>query len=476
MVAVAAPPPRWRPEDRAERASLRSVVRADRALALVPLALAIGRFLAVAGMRGYRYVDSAEYGTVDLTGRSRRPWATPLLYALVDHDPVREVRVQALVGVVAWTFLAWAAAAWFPKGPARLVVAGSLAALGLTTSVTNWDAAILSESLAISLTVALLAAWLELARRRTPGAAVAVGLVTVPWLFVRQSLLPTAALVALAAAIAAVATWTRHGRWRVVAGLAVGLVLLTGLAAASYDRNQEVVRTNLAVIIVGRLGQDPEHLAWLRDHGMPEPPALDHPTTFDPATVGDDPPFARWLERDGRSTYARFLLAHPWWTLTAPLPDLTGERPSYGDPPETRLALLSPADAYGRVRPVLPEPVEQVLFDPGATGTVLGALAVVVVWSGVRRRRAGRRWAVPVATIAISVASLVIGWHGALPELNRLAIVAAVALRVGLIVQLGLLAVDERALRRPADADAAPLHDHPTGPTAAAPGRPSLAP
>ena len=125
---------------------------------------------------------------------------------------------------------------------------------------------------------------------------------------------------------------------------------------------------------------------------------------------------------------------------------------------------------------MLPEPVEQVLFDPGATGTVLGALAVVVVWSGVRRRRAGRRWAVPVATIAISVASLVIGWHGALPELNRLAIVAAVALRVGLIVQLGLLAVDERALRRPADADAAPLHDHPTGPTAAAPGRPSLAP
>lgn len=116
----------------------------------------------------------------------------------------------------------------------------------------------------------------------------------------------------------------------------------------------------------------------------------------------------------------------------------------------------SPADGYGSARPVIPEQVEQFLFEPGATGTILTALAAVLGWAVVRRRWADRRWAVPLAAIAISLASLVIGWHGATPELARLAIVAAVALRIGLIVLAGFLAEAELAHRRARRAPTAP--------------------
>lgn len=411
--------------------------------ALLAVVLA-ARLVAVAGLRAYVYVDSGEYATLDFSGRWRRPWATPLLYAAVGRNSRYEVWAQATVGALCWTLLGLSVAAWFRDRRVRVAVVVAVALLGLTTSVTNWDTAVLSESLALSLTVALLAGWLALARRPSVGAAVGLGVVTVPWLFVRQSLLPTAAMVVVGAAVAAVVTWRRGGRWRPLAGLAAALLVLTGVAAASYSRNQEIVTTNLTVIVANRIAPSPDRLAWFVDHGMPIPGG----GNWDPNAMEQDQAFGPWVRDEGRATYARFLLTHPWYSLTAPLPDMVSVRRSYGDPVEPKVTMLSPADGYGTARPVIPEPVERILFEPGATGTILAALVGVLGWAAVRRRWADRRWAVPLATIAISLLSLVVGWHGATPELPRLAIVSAIALRIGLIVLAGFLAEAELERRR----------------------------
>lgn len=426
-----------------ERPLLDLIVRWWWAPALLAVMLA-ARVVAVAGLRAYIYVDSGEYATLDFSGRWRRPWATPLLYAAVGRESRYEVWAQAAVGAICWTVLGLAIAAWFRDRVVRIVVVAAVCLLGLTTSITNWDTAVLSESLALSLTVLLLAGWLALARRPSWGAAVLLSMATVPWLFVRQSLLPTAAMVVVAAAVAALVTWRSGGRWRPLAGLAVVLLVLTAVAAASYSRNREIVDTNLTVIVANRMAPAPDRLAWFVAEGMPVPAG----GNWDPNAMEDDPEFGPWVRTEGRSTYARFLLTHPWYTITAPLPEMVTVRRSYGDPVEPRVTMLSPADGYGSARPVIPEQAERFLFEPGATGTILTALAAVLGWAAVRRRWADRRWAVPLATIAISLASLVIGWHGATPELPRLAIVAAVALRIGLIVLAGFLAEAELAHRR----------------------------
>ena len=401
------------------------------ALGVVMVAL---RLLAVAGIRAYLYFDSAEYEIVDFTGRYRRPWATPLLYWVVNGNGDR-ILVQAVIGGLAWTALAVAASRWFGDRWVRAAVVGAVCALGLTTQVTNWDTAILSESLALSLTALVLAAWLELVRRPTTrGAAVVTG-VTLLWLFTRQSLLPAAWMVVGVVVASSVWVWRRHGLRRPLAAVTVGLVLVAGLTTWSYSRNREVARDNVTFIVVTRVAPHPDRLEWFVDQGMPASASGEYHF----AEMMEDPGYVRWVEGEGLSTYVRYLATHPWYTLTAPLDDLVGERRSFGDEVVFGETLLSPGEAYGASRPVIPEVVESVLFNPGHTGGIVFALVATAVATGWAWSRRQARWTLPLAIVGVSLVALVVGWHGAASELGRLSLIAAVTLRVGLILQLALV-------------------------------------
>ena len=144
------------------------------------------------------------------------------------------------MGALCWATLALSAAAWFRLRSSRVVVAVALAALGCTTIVTNWDAAKLSESLGLSLTVLVIAAWLNLLRRTEVLTALFVALATLPWLFVRQSLIPTAWLVVGFAAVGAVIAWRHRSQTgmravRILACLCLVLALETAVASATDD-------------------------------------------------------------------------------------------------------------------------------------------------------------------------------------------------------------------------------------------------
>ena len=415
--------------------------------------LVLLRLLAVAGQRLYLYVDSGEYDRVDFSGDWRRPWATPYLYWLIPGGGREIVLGQAVVGALCWGALAFSAAAWFRLRWMQAAVAITIAALACTTIVTNWDAAKLSESLGLSLSVLVLAAWLNFARRTEVLTAVWVAAATLPWLFVRQSLIPSAWLVVVAGGVIAVVVAVRAGRSsqpdrrrfaaRMLGLLCVVLALEVGLASATYSHNQEIVHENLLVIVANRVATNPGRLQWFEDHGMPVPISGD----LGPDSLRADPAFSNWVAHEGRTTYARYLLTHPWYTATAPLGDFAGVRRSSADPPEKSIAMLAPPDSYSSVHPVLPSIVEQVLFEPGDTGTAIAGLVVVLgaCLAFVRRRSA--RWTIPLLLIAISIASLYAGWHGATPELGRLALVGAVGLRIGLLLQVAVL-IEDAVVRR----------------------------
>ncbi|MCU1371143.1 MAG: hypothetical protein JWO77_2337 [Ilumatobacteraceae bacterium] len=407
------------------------------------------RLIAVAGMRLYIYVDSGEYDRIDFSGDWRRPWATPYLYWLIPGSNRGTVVGQALVGAACWATLALCASAWFRLRTSRIAVAVVIGGLGCTTVVTNWDAAKLSESLGLSLTVLVIAAWLNFVRRTDAVTAGLVAMVTLPWLFVRQSLVPTAWLVVAVAGVATVVVW-RHRRTagvvavRILAVLCVVLAIETAVASATYSHNQEIVHENLLVIVSNRVGPDPARLAWFEDHGMPVPKSGD----LSPDSLRDDPAFAHWVAHEGRSTYVRYLATHPWYALTAPLDDFTTVRQSALDEYERPTAMLAPPDSYATSRPVLPSLAEQALFGPGDTGMVITLLVVVLGWTLVRIRRRSVRWAIPLSLVGLAFASLYTGWHGATPELGRLALMGAMGLRIGLFLQLAFLIEDEVVARR----------------------------
>jgi hypothetical protein len=177
---------------------------------------------------------------------------------------------------------------------------------------------------------------------------------------------------------------------------------------------------------------------------MPVPPS----GNLGPDALREDPAFSDWVAHEGRSTYLRYLVTHPWYTATAPLDDFAGLRQSAADEVKPSTAMLAPPDSYATTRPVLPAFVEQILFQPGDTGAVIFGLVLVLGWSLAWIRRRSAAWVIPLVVIGLSIASLYTGWHGATPELGRLALLGAVGLRIGLLLQLAFLVETAVVARR----------------------------
>jgi hypothetical protein len=142
--------------------------------------------------------------------------------------------------------------------------------LSLTTTVTNWDTAMLSESLALSAMALLLAMALRYVRAPSARTVWPVLAAWVLWIWTRQNNLVLGLLVLLALAL--LVGWQAVRRLpvdRPLLGLLAGLVAITALAGFTYSRNTEIVHYNLAQIIGNRVLPDSDRTDWFIDHGMP---------------------------------------------------------------------------------------------------------------------------------------------------------------------------------------------------------------
>jgi hypothetical protein len=402
------------------------------------------RLVAVLGKGPFVYVDSIDYETLDVTGRSRRPWATPLLYRVIRDAELRVV-AQGLIGVVCWSVLALEVTRHVQDRRVQWALLLGVLGLSLTTTITNWDTTMLSEPLALSLTALLIAALLRFAREPGRRTAILAGVALVPWIFTRQNNLVPGVLLTVALAVVAVVAWRRgHEHRRVLAGLAGATFLIVALAAGSYSRNTEIVHHNLASVMGGRVLLDPGDARWFVDHGMPDQ-VLDE-ITF-PAS-GDQVlgirSFRDWVEDEGVVTYARYLLTHPVDAVRRPVEALVSERPPTFEPDRPDDAMLG-GIAYGSAREVLPKPIEDLFAAPAGTGTVVFLLVVALAGAIGAARRRGRspRWLAPILLLALQWPALTVVWHASTGELERLGLVSLVGIWIGALLLLGLV-VDER--------------------------------
>lgn len=402
-------------------------------MAMVGLMAAL-RLVAVFGLHPRLLPDSPEYEVLDFTGAGRRPWTVPLLFRLVHSDELRVV-VHALLGAACWGALAVVAAGSVKSRPVRLTVAGAILALGLTTSVTNWDTTILSEPLLLSLTALLVAAWLAFVRQPTTIRALYVLGAMMLFAFIRQTHVVLLIFVAAASLVAAIKARAR-APWMI---LGLGLIVLTAWSVVYYSRNGEIRKHNVTMVVAGRVWPAPNRLDWFRREGMPIPRGARPGDEVDPDVLESDPEFARWLDDEGVRTYATYLATHPGYTIR-PLTELFSVR----HPQDRRVVMLSTAGAYGSSRAVLPDPVEALLFDPGQTGGILLGLSALVPLMMWRRGRLGldRRWFVPASILILSIPFAVVIWHGTTGELGRLAISLGVSVRIALILLYAALVDD----------------------------------
>lgn len=388
------------------------------------------RMLAIRGVSARAAGDTWEYERT-----SRRPWVVPVLYGWV-HGNGRMV-AQAAVGVVAWSVLALVIALEIESATVRRATVGAVLLFGLTPSVTRWDSMMLSESLAVSLTVLVVAVWVRWLSRPSLLAGVGVVAVMVLWTFVRHDNL----WIEWALALVAVVVACRRLRWVPVA---LALLLLGGWGQRAYTQNTELAEFNVAESIAAHVIPDVERTAWFTDEGMPLPSTATPGEAVLPAP-GRAPAnvlrysrasFYRWVRDDGMDTYARYLIAHPGYALSAPVGDLR--------------VMLEPPDSYGDTASAVPSFVDGWLVD--STDSLAIALSLAVGLLGMRWAWSGfdRRWIVPLIVVALGVVSLWAIWHSVPGEKARHGVTVAVTLRVAVVMLIGLAVDRPDAKKSPA--------------------------
>lgn len=394
------------------------------------------------------YFDSAEYRHLHWWG-GRRPFTVPLLFWFAPSDRWR-VLEQVVISTAAWITLALVVVAGINDRRVRIATVAVVLSIGLTTQITNWDSAILSDSIAISLTVFLVAAWVALHRTRTPWTVSAVIVTTVLWTFTRELHVYVGGLLALGVAIAVLVR--RAGGWWLV--LTLGLLIVAGLGVLEARSNTETSVQNLAGVIGARVLPDPDVREWFEQAGMPFMPQLRPGQQHPDKELLAIPEFTKWAEKRGWLVYARFLVTHPDQAIDGPYQELLEERPAFGDKPSGRAVLLSPTEAYGTSRPVLPPVVDDVLFGPGRTGALLALGAIVLTASILVHAQTGGdpRRHVPVVIVGLSLLYVFMAWHGSVFEPGRHSMPGAVAIRLGTAL-LAAVVADRALTRSPAPAD-----------------------
>ena len=417
-----------------------------------------------------------------------RPIGASVLLKVLGGDIEAYIVWQAAFAVLAWSLLTASVAAAVSGRCARWVAASVVVAFSVTAPVTMWERSVLSESLALSALALVVAAGVQVARRAdvvrvaTMLAAVAV------WLAMRDSHVSVALCGGGAAALVATAAWLSAQRaageggtlgagtpdetvpngllngiaalddgvaagppessaatrvvppaWlRPVALLGAGALLLGLLAswAASHGERHAFPLRNVYEV---RVLPYPDRVAWFADHGMPQAEVFAGPAARVPYQepgmppvmyVGDDDaelgPWLDWVESEGRSAFARFVLTHPPYLVTEPLRsperafnNALGNREFYAPLDMRRVPL-----------------VDRVLVLP--TEVVLLVAALLTGWA-YGRRRLTPLLSVGGITALLSVPHGLTAWHSDGMETARHLVVPAMQLHLGvLLMALGM--------------------------------------
>ncbi|MDM7915012.1 MAG: hypothetical protein ACE15D_18055 [Candidatus Eisenbacteria bacterium] len=356
-----------------------------------------------------------------------KPALVPLAYKILGCDPRRILLAQTLFSIMAWGSLAIAAALAIRSLPVALLALLLLLGIGTSGPISSWNGMMLTESFSLSLLASFAAASLWLVRRPglapsialvLPGAGLALardtnayallllGMLLLP-LALRRAAKPRRRLLYLALAASFVAIW------------------FGSLRSADVGKRWLVPFYN---VVCERVLTDPHAAAHFQLAGMPwtdsvrglagKGPFGDEEELGEGAEIAA---FCDWARDHGRRTYARFLLAHPGYSLLDPPLRFWQRTSSRIDkaPAGFRSGLVDKAEF------ILNRPISLLPFL-----VVFLAVVVEAVWLAIRRRRT-HLW-VPILMLALAPPQILLVWHGDACEVGRHSIGALVQVAVGL--------------------------------------------
>lgn len=362
----------------------------------------------------YEQVSTASLLSTDFWAGAR-PFTVPMLWKLFGDDHMR-IFAHLTLSIAAWLVLAAAVANAIQLKLARRLAFSLVLLFSATTEIILWDPLLLSESVSLSLTALLVAAWIWFVRvPGWPSVAAVLG-ATLLWAFVRDS----HAYVILFVTVAVLASLAFRARTSHKAALAAGGVVIALSSMASANEGFRWYQP-MRDILLNRVADD---------RGMED---------YFEARLGPN-----WRDADARRVYARYLLTHPAYTFGDPF---FGSQTTPFSSTDSVSALLDPDlriyndNAADRALP-LPAVVDDAAFVHGKGRVLALVLFIAAVATGVALRfRASPVWIVPVVVLASTIPHGLVAYHLSGLEVDRHALEAAVLLRAGALI-LALFALD----------------------------------
>jgi len=376
-----------------------------------------------------------------------RSFTLPLTYKILGVNRVTldlEARrhvisgFQFVFGVAAWTSLGLITASVLKKRWLKPLALGAILGLELSIDVSLWDRILLTESIATSLFVLMLALFLfdllhirSIHWRRSPWRYIyllGLGVIIILYSFARDT---NAYFLAFCAVLILAGLLLRPIRRHVALWPYVGVALFM-LAlffvqnyTAELGKRWEYPFFN---VLYARIGRDPRALGFFVESGMPADEAtlallrMQRTPYFKALqSTPQGQQLVLWVERAGKPTYYRYLLSKPFASMMAPI--------------DRARNLISPlsteyrADVYSI--PIWLGLFSQVFF-PLPLAIVLSWLGVLIVAAIIlgRIEGLGPEWTIPALLLITVYPMMFVVWHADAIEAERHAFQISLQIRL----------------------------------------------
>jgi hypothetical protein len=249
-----------------------------------------------------------------------------LLTLRVVGDGAALFTLQVVTSAAAWAYLAYELALSMRQRWWGWVVAALVVLVGRAADLQLWNHVALSDSLALSLSVALVAVAIRALREPSTWSRRLLLATALLWGLARP---PNILILGFVGLVLAVLLWRRPALrpdWRAFTAtlLAVPALMVVLFALASAETSNKGTIYNIIPMWVMT---DPDMRTYFEDAGMPVPPELEaragQPGWGIEQSVGekggrriDSPAWdahRAWVNDQGMTTYARWVLTHPGW-------------------------------------------------------------------------------------------------------------------------------------------------------------------
>lgn len=385
-------------------------------------------FVGVFGNDAQEYMDASAWSVADhrlWTGL--RPPLYPMFVKLLGRSADLTVAAQTSICAIAFSCLAYALARRLRTRPAQVLALLVIPGVSFTTQVSAFGFQILTENPSISILVLVLAALISYFE--TPPRRVGVWLVVLSWAWVllRYS---NATQIVFTSGLAAIAIFfSGRGRAQRAVWLTLGLCTMATLASVPAMR-AGYWRLPFHDVVVFRVLGNEDMKEYFMSEGLPEVGVLDDyrqkpPFAFNQKDLESDPrleQYRAWVNSKGKSTYIRYSLLNPQFSLLEPYRELG----SIVGGTELKVFAFNelearPSDAVTRA------------LTPGARWLILSWIGVaggLTFWLlRAHQTRARRRLAATFAVVAAgAIAQLWLTWWLDPNEIPRHALSASLAL------------------------------------------------